>query len=141
MCARALRLRHSLPARWQSLFEPLTMQTIHWLTASKDGAASPAVAAMLEAAMEAVSHASHAGLREFGARCLGEFVAYSIKHKSKTSSRSPHAVRSLLVRLYALARHPDGLQRLSFAFAIGACYRQLREDTDSTRHLASPRPS
>ena len=32
--------------------------------------------------MEAISHATHSGLREFGARCLGEFIRYSIKREA-----------------------------------------------------------
>ena len=40
-------------------------------------------------------------------------------------------VRSLLLRLFGLARDPAPLQRLSFALAINATYRQLREDANT----------
>ena len=71
-----------------------------------------------------MAHPSHCGLREFGARCLGEFIRYAIKAtalpSSKGASDSPLAVRRLLSRLYGLAAHPSAIHRLGFAFALNA---------------------
>ena len=94
------------------LFEPLTMQTIHWLTAETKEE-SPAISAMLEAVMDAIADTSHSGVREFGARCLGEFIRYAIKHQRTDDSakHSPLGVSSLLSRLYGLAQHPSALHR------------------------------
>ena len=38
-----LQLATDVDSFARQLFEPLTMQTIHWLTSSRDGGASPAV--------------------------------------------------------------------------------------------------
>ena len=80
--------------------------------------------------MGAVSHASHSGLREFGARCLGEFIRYSVKHTRVASHSSPLAISSLLSRLYGLANHPSAVHRLGYAYALNSTdvYRELRED-------------
>eukprot|EP00965_Chrysotila_dentata_P057138 1895912-Pleurochrysis_carterae.AAC.1 len=80
--------------------------------------------------MSALS-SSGSALRDLGARCLSEFVRYSIKHKHATSRDSPQNVRALLQRLFGLAQHPSALRRLSFALAVKAAYRALREDLES----------
>lgn len=129
-----LRLATDADGFVRGLFEPLALQLIHWIAKpSRSRSAGPTRDSllMLEALMGAMSDGSHPGLREFGARCLAEFVRYALKHKADTSDRSPHAVRALLQRLCSLARNPDPLKRLSFAFALNSCYRELREDADT----------
>ena len=127
-----LQLATDVDSFARQLFEPLTTQTIHWLSSSTAGA-SPAVGAMLEAAMDAVSHPSHSGLRDFGARCLGEFIRYSIKHQKASDRDSPLAVSNLLSRFYGLAQHPSAVHRLGFAYALNSTevYRELREDSNT----------
>ena len=53
---------------------------------------------MLEAAMDAVSHPSHSGLRDFGARCLGEFIRYSIKHQRGAGSSMERGTKAIPLR-------------------------------------------
>ena len=124
-----LRLATDVDSFARQLFVPLTMQTIHWLASGSSGAA-PAVSAMLDAANDAVSNASHSGVRDFGARCLGEFIRYAIKGQRPDSRDSPLAISNLLTRIYGLAQHPSATQRLGFAFALNApeVYRELRND-------------
>jgi hypothetical protein len=129
-----LRLATDADGFVRGLFEPLALQLIHWITRpARSSSAGPTRDSllMLETLMAAMSDGSHPGLREFGARCLAEFVRYALKHKANTSIQSPHAVRALLQRLCSLARNPDPLKRLSFAFALNSCYRELREDADT----------
>ena len=123
-----LRLATDVDSFARSLFAPLTMQTIHWLTAH---APLPAVTEMLEAIMGTISNERHAGLREFGARCLGECIRYAIKHQQPSTRDSPLAVTALLARLYGLAHHPNPIHRLGFAFALNSpdVYREMREDS------------
>ena len=57
----------------RGLFEPLTKQTIHWIT-SNQYSNNPDTLAMLGAIMNAIADPLQSGLREFGAACLGEFI-------------------------------------------------------------------
>lgn len=115
---------------------------IHWLTASSyEG--SELMLTMLEAIMAAVTDPLRSGLRELGARSLGRFVKWSLKHKPAAGGRgegrrergeSPLSIRSLLLRLYGLAAHRCPLRRLAFAATLNSpdVYRQLREDDDTS---------
>lgn len=86
------------------------LQVIRWLTSGTEGD-NQHMMTMLEAIMQAVSDPDQSGLREFGAKCLGEFIKYSIKHKRRNDRSSPLNLRSLLHRLYGLAQHPSALHR------------------------------
>ena len=79
--------------------------------------------------MAAMADSANSAQREFGARCLGEFIRYAIK-QAQNPNRSPLALSSLLSRMYSLASHPGPMQRLGFAFALNSTdvYRELRED-------------
>jgi len=126
-----LTLATDVDAFARSLFEPLTMQTIHWLSASTRKE-TPASAKMLEAIMGAVADQVHSGRRDFGARCLGEFIRYAIKRK-RDDGHAAQPIGPLLSRLYGLAHHPSPMHRLGFAFALNSVevYRELREDADT----------
>ena len=124
-----LRLATDADGFARKLFEPLTQQLIRWLT-SNQGFESADTVTMLEAVMDAVADPTHSGLREFAARCLGEFVKYSIKQSRASSSHGNKNIQSLLQRLFGLAQHPSAMHRLAFAFALNSAelYRELRED-------------
>jgi len=125
-----LRLATDADGFARSLFEPLAFQVIHWFTMNRRADGSSSTMRLLEAIMGALSDTQRSGQREFAARCLGEFVKYSVKHNHSESDGALN-VRSLLLRLFGLARDPAPLQRLSFALAINATYRQLREDANT----------
>ena len=84
--------RHVFPALLQlacdveqvarQLFEPLVMQLIHWFTGNKKFESEETVT-FLNAMLEGVVHPTHTALRDFSARCLKEFLKWSIKQTSK----------------------------------------------------------
>ncbi len=66
----------------RQLFEPLVMQLIHWFTGNKKFE-SEETATFLNAMQEGVMHPTDTALRDFSARCLKEFLKWSIKQTSK----------------------------------------------------------
>jgi len=69
----------------RQLFEPLAMQLIHWYTKNAR-AENTETMAVLDAIVNAVGNASDSALREFSAKCLSEFLQWSIK---QTSAKVP----------------------------------------------------
>lgn len=66
-------------------------------------------------------------LRDFCARCIEEFVKWSIKQTTpKQQEKSPTNMKSLFKRIYSLALHPSGFKRLGASLAFNSIYRQFR---------------
>jgi DNA-dependent protein kinase catalytic subunit len=81
-----LRLAVDVDQVPRSLYRPLVSQLIHWLTKSAQYE-NPETIALLNACMEAACD-TLGPLRDYGAECLGEFVKWSIKQTSTSSSVS-----------------------------------------------------
>lgn len=65
----------------RQLFEPLMMQLIHWYTKN----ATPEnleTMALLDSIIDAVGNPTDGALREFSAKCLTEFLHWSIKQST-----------------------------------------------------------
>ena len=68
---------------------------------------------VLIACEQAVGAPGEASVRDFAAKCLAEFLRWSVKHYVKAEhKRNPVSVRSLFKRLYSLAHHPNAYKRL-----------------------------
>ena len=68
---------------------------------------------LLTAIFDAVVDEENSSLRDFSARCIREYLRWSIKQTSdRDLQESPTQVRSLLRRIYALALHPNTYVRL-----------------------------
>ncbi|XP_072042849.1 DNA-dependent protein kinase catalytic subunit-like [Amphiura filiformis] len=130
--------RHIFPALLQlacdveqvarQLFEPLVMQLIHWFTGNKKFE-SEETSTFLNAMQEGVMHPTDTALRDFSARCLKEFLRWSIKQTSKKQQeKSPINAKSLLKRLYSMALHPNAFKRLGAALAFNNIYTVFREE-------------
>ena len=66
--------------------------------------------------------------RDFCGRCIDEYMLWSIKQLSDSQlGHNPVAVRTLLLRIYGAALHPNQYKRLGAAIAINSCYRRFRE--------------
>ncbi|KAF9439193.1 hypothetical protein BGZ76_009365 [Entomortierella beljakovae] len=120
-----LRLAVDVDQVPKSLFRPMVSQLIHWLTNNAQYE-NPETIALLNACMDAACD-TLGPLRDYGAECLGEFVKWSIKQTSSSSSGSVN-VKSLLKRIYNLASHSNPTKRLGASLIVNRIYRVFREE-------------
>jgi DNA-dependent protein kinase catalytic subunit len=66
----------------RQLFEPLVFQLIHWFTKNAQYENEETMN-LLDAIVEAVGNHSNGGLRDFAAKCLSEFLKWSLKHSTQ----------------------------------------------------------
>nr|XP_039264534.1 DNA-dependent protein kinase catalytic subunit-like [Styela clava] len=109
----------------KQLFEPLSMQMIHWFTNNRKYE-SPDTAVLLNSIINGLIDDSDGALREFCGRAINEFLVWSIKQNSSMNIARKN-VKSLFKRLYDLARHPSASKRLGSATAFNHLYRVFRE--------------
>ncbi|KAF9954135.1 hypothetical protein BGZ65_004221, partial [Modicella reniformis] len=121
-----LRLAVDVDQVPRSLYRPLVSQLIHWLTNNAQYE-NPETIALLNACMDAACD-TLGPLRDYGAECLGEFVKWSIKQTSSSSSSGPMNVKSLLKRVYNLASHSSTAKRLGASLIVNRIYRVFREE-------------
>ncbi|XP_074649158.1 DNA-dependent protein kinase catalytic subunit-like [Tubulanus polymorphus] len=112
----------------KQLFEPLMMQLIHWFTNNKKFE-SDDTNALLKAILAGVVHPTDSALRDFSAKCVKEFLKWSIKQTTKKmQEKSPINTKSLLKQLYSLALHPSPFKRYGAALAFNNIYDIFREE-------------
>jgi DNA-dependent protein kinase catalytic subunit len=112
----------------RQLFEPLVFQLIHWFTRNVQSENLETMA-LLDAIVDSVGHSSNGALRDFAAKCLAEFLKWSLKHISKKQQeKNPFNVKSVLKRLYSLAHHPNPYKRLGCAITFHEIMRIIREE-------------
>ncbi|GAN09060.1 DNA-dependent protein kinase catalytic subunit isoform 1 [Mucor ambiguus] len=100
-------------------------QIIHWLT-NNAHADNPETLALLQSLLDA-SCDTDAGLREYGAECIREFVAWSIKQTSRSTDGAQN-IKSLLKRLYNLMASSSASKRFGASLVFNRIYRQFREE-------------
>ncbi|XP_071796803.1 DNA-dependent protein kinase catalytic subunit-like [Asterias amurensis] len=123
-----LRLACDIEQVSKQLFEPLVMQLIHWFTGNKTFESEETIA-LLKALLDGVIHPTDTSLRDICARCLREFLSWSIKQTSKEQQdKSPNNAKSLLKRIYSMALHPSTFKRLGAALAFNHIYTVFREE-------------
>lgn len=76
--AVALRLATDSELIARQLFEPLMMQMIHWFTKNVSYE-SPETMTLLDTIIAGVGDGMNSNLRDFSAKCLSEFLHWSIK--------------------------------------------------------------
>ena len=131
-----LRLATDTEIVARQLFEPLVVQVIHWFTSPTEARKqkySENAGYLLEALTENVCAKGQSALRDLCARCIGEYVAWAIKHTPPEQSRSPKSlagvqVRMLLDRAFTLSRLYDPAKRLGAAITLQKMIVPLRED-------------
>jgi hypothetical protein len=130
-----LKLACDAEAVTRQLFQPLTKQLIHWFT-NTSATHHKETIALLDAISDAVGgDHNNADERDYASSCLAEFFLWSMKHHlpSNSSTRqfsSNINVKSLLRRLYSLARHPNAYRRLGAAATFNRIYQSFRESND-----------
>ncbi|KAF9360792.1 hypothetical protein BGX26_007743 [Mortierella sp. AD094] len=122
-----LRLAVDVDQVPRSLYRPMVSQLIHWLTNNAQYE-NPETIALLNACMDAACD-TLGPLRDYGAECLGEFVKWSIKQTSTSSSSGSVNVKSLLKRIYNLASHSNPAKRLGASLIVNRIYRVFREES------------
>lgn len=102
----------------RQLFAPLVLQIIHWLT-NDPRYESEETSSLLDAIIQVLGTAENRGQREYGARCLAEFLKWSIKQGSSRALRdSPMGIDALFNRMYTLLRHSWHNHRLGGATTL-----------------------
>ncbi|KAI8145657.1 hypothetical protein BJV82DRAFT_554475 [Fennellomyces sp. T-0311] len=122
-----LRLAIDLDQVARDMFRTLTAQLIHWFT-NNAHYENPETMALLDTCIDAAC-STDAGLRDYGADCIQEFVTWSIKQQSMSrKNTSPGNIKSLLKRLYNYASNPSSKQRLGACIIFNRIYRTFREE-------------
>jgi DNA-dependent protein kinase catalytic subunit len=109
----------------EQLFQPLVFQMIHWFTKNEQYE-SPDTIALLESLLDGIENPTNMALRDLSARCVKEYVIWSIKQAP--SKKSTMNTKSLLKRLYHMASHPSPYKRLGAALAFNNIYAVFREE-------------
>ncbi|PRP75851.1 DNA-dependent protein kinase subunit [Planoprotostelium fungivorum] len=123
-----LRLASDPDPVCRQLFEPLTMQLIHYHT-RPNLAESEDTSCLLEAVSESLS-SRDAALRDTAGKCVSEFIKWSVKHSSKKQMESNvGAVKGLFKRLFGLSRHPNPYKRLGSILAIESSMEMLKSES------------
>lgn len=112
----------------QQMFEPLIMQTMHYMS-RRDQMHHDGVDTLLQCQMEALAHRTNAAVRDLAARSLREYLVWSIRQTTPEQMlASPISIRALIekIKLFSL----DSMQekRLAAALAFNNLYRGLREE-------------
>ncbi|KAI9262204.1 hypothetical protein BDA99DRAFT_438520 [Phascolomyces articulosus] len=123
-----LRLAIDTEPITRDMFSLLVRQLIHWLTNNAQYE-NPETIALLKACIDATC-STDAGLRDYGADCMQEFVLWSIRQQqgSRTKESSAMNIKSVLKRIYNLASNPSSRQRLGACIIFNRIYRTFREE-------------
>lgn len=128
MCTHLLRLACDGDVAVQQMFEPLLMQIMHFMSSCKQ-ILGPGVAILLDCLMDGISHPSNAAVRDMAARCLREFMQYSIKQRTVAQvAASPISLAAILNRLKVYSFDSANEKRYGAALAFNNLYRIIREE-------------
>ncbi|KAJ1332682.1 hypothetical protein BSLG_008311 [Batrachochytrium salamandrivorans] len=122
-----LRLAVDLESVSRSLFKPLTLQLIHWLTQPTNNTDSEA-AVLLTACMDAATSDCE-NLRDFGSECISEFLRYYLKHASDVRlNGGPESICDVIIRIHRLLIHHDSHKRAGACMIVNRIYGILCEN-------------
>ncbi|XP_067118451.1 DNA-dependent protein kinase catalytic subunit-like [Centruroides vittatus] len=112
----------------RKLFEPFTFQLIHWFT-TKRMINSDETKQFVQVIWDGLVQSKDAVFRDFSARCLKEFVQWSIKQTSiREQEENPIGMNVVLNCLYNYSLHPNPYKRLGAALAFNSIYTIFREE-------------
>ncbi|KAH9256771.1 hypothetical protein BASA81_005065 [Batrachochytrium salamandrivorans] len=121
------RLAVDLESVSRSLFKPLTLQLIHWLTQPTNKTDSEA-AVLLTACMDAATSDCE-NLRDFGSECISEFLRYYLKHASDVRlNGGPESICDVIIRIHRLLIHHDSHKRAGACMIVNRIYGILCEN-------------
>lgn len=79
LCPTMLALGCDFDEAVRNLFEPLTLQLIHWLS-SKSMLILPVISYLLDSLFDGLTDDSNPALRDFSGKCLGEFTLWLFQY-------------------------------------------------------------
>ncbi|OWA49909.1 DNA-dependent protein kinase catalytic subunit [Hypsibius exemplaris] len=112
----------------KQIFEPLSVQMVHWFSRTAQTASAEATA-VLDCVMDGLVSEGNPTLRSFCARCLNEFLGWSGKNLPANSKAVPPAATALLERIVSYAGHSSCAKRFGAALAFSHCYKTFRENS------------
>ncbi|XP_025160252.1 DNA-dependent protein kinase catalytic subunit isoform X2 [Harpegnathos saltator] len=112
----------------QSLFQPFTLQLMHWLSSQLKSLPS-VISLVLDSIFNSLCDNANPSLREFAGTCLAEFTSWSIRQADECDMQSN--VHQIVRRINYFAQHPSVRKRVAAAVAFNHLYRILREDDDT----------
>lgn len=112
----------------QQMFEPVVMQTMHYL--SKESELNhEGTEILLACLMGAISHPTNLAVRDLASRSLREFLTWAFRQaKSDTRNASPFNVVTLLHQIKMFNSDALPQKRFGAALAFNNIYRVLREE-------------
>lgn len=111
----------------RQLYETLVFQLIHWFTSNSKSESEESMS-LLDVIYDGITQFADTALRDFSARCLSEYLKWSIKQLTpKMLEKDPVNVKSLLKCMYNYALYPDPFKRLGAALAFNNFYTIFRE--------------
>ncbi|XP_053697973.1 DNA-dependent protein kinase catalytic subunit-like [Sabethes cyaneus] len=132
LCSHMLQLGTDSDLPVCQMFEPLIFQVIHYLTQpSKINLKGTEVLA--NRLMESISHPTDTSVRDLAARCIREFLVWSIKQtpagqQSSVSSSAAINLKVILEKLRTFSLDSNPNRRQGAALAFNNIYRVLREE-------------
>ncbi|XP_062561141.1 DNA-dependent protein kinase catalytic subunit-like [Armigeres subalbatus] len=132
LCNHLLQLATDTDIAVCQMFEPLLFQIIHYLTQpSKIGLKGTEILA--SCLMESISHPTDTSVRDLAARCIREFLVWTVRQtpvnqRSALSSSSSANLSVMLEKLRTFSLDSNPNRRLGAALAFNNIYRILRED-------------
>lgn len=128
LCRHMLQLGCDGDLAVQQMFEPLLMQIMHYMS-HRSQLLSPGVTILFDCLMEGVSHASSAAVRDISARCLREFMAWTIKQTSHEQlAASPTSILMIVSKLKMYSFDSAQEKRSGAALAFNNLYQIIREE-------------
>lgn len=107
----------------RGLFQPLTLQLMHWL--SSKCMLEFAIKHILDLLFDGLIDDLNPSVREFSGMCLAEFTRWSIK-QANWKKTQPN-VHRIILKINNFAVHPSGCKRIAAAVAFNHLYTILRE--------------
>ncbi|XP_055310881.1 DNA-dependent protein kinase catalytic subunit-like [Sitodiplosis mosellana] len=112
----------------QQMFEPLVMQTMHYLS-KRNQLPTAGTQILLTCLFDAISHPSNLSVRDLASRSLREFLSWAFRQTNKDQvNASPFKVANLLQKLKLFNSDALHQKRFGAALAFNNIYRVLREE-------------
>ncbi|XP_055605401.1 DNA-dependent protein kinase catalytic subunit-like [Uranotaenia lowii] len=132
LCGHLMQLSTDPDLAVCQMFEPLTFQIIHYLTQpSKINLKGTEV--FVNCLMNSISHPSDTGIRDLAARCIREFLLWTIRQtrsdqRVEGASTAAANLSMILEKLHVYCLDSNPNRRQGAALAFNNIYRILREE-------------
>lgn len=126
ICKCILQLGCDSDAAVQQMFEPLLMQIMHYLS-RRDQNENASAKILMKHLLDNISHPTQSAVRDLAARCLREFLVWTIKQTMGATAVSPH-IGMLIEKLKLYCADSSQHKRMGASLAFNNLYRVLREE-------------